>query len=1668
MLTAALLLLGLSVPVRAQLDPRLQGSPTDFLDLYQQSSQAKVKPEIMAIFDFSGSMASLMWHPVYVNNDTSDGDAYRYMAFTLTTGSSSGGTYTITATSAQDSNAHASVQVTIGTNGSANASSTAHATTFTYGGSTRYFHVTVSNLTVSNSSSSVSGPGTITSGTTYYFSATVTFSVTNRSGTGGTPYALSEYSTSLNTGLTWAVTGPRSSALTPASTVSTTSPSYSSTSWTSSSQQVSWVAPAVGAPTYVTVTLDPTKPSSGAVTGATYLTGTLTSTTLIKPGGAQVTSADADAAKSSSLKLNGYSNGATDVRNWIRAASHVRFATTVGSNTRTIDVPIAWSITNASSTGNPLSSQTVLDLETKVAANGTVTNYGSNTNIEMDKLYTMGNGDSIWQLDNSTTATTATPNFIAYRPAYLSWLFNGKYQNTSASSPYYCPTNSGSYIVYDAATTGLAAGQGPGNLAWGQGYGTFAATDVVTIPQLSLTGTYQSDVSVAASTMTVPALTRCQAVKRAAIQTWVQYQADVVWAFRFLDTVNESGSSSSTTIDNNSNKYFNNAAGTISSLSYGSDSGWTMLNNTAAQGNTAANGNSVNGMQRIAALAPANGTPLSFAMARGLAQFTDPNSVFNAVEATPSQCLDHFLILFTDGIDNNNSGANNPNTTTPYVTTSAPYVFNADTGNQAILKNTGLVNRTGGDWNIFTFAAVAAHMADSSLGNQVAGTDYLAAWDPGLPGAAQKSGTPSALLPFAIKRRNGTLFNHDHRITTMTVGVGLGGTCAPPASGGTSPKWNLFLAAAVGDTTVSSYSDLSQLTPFQWNQQLNSGTGGRVSGSIYFFDGANPDVLAQDLTYAFQSAINASEINVTSNPNLPYIGAALGEEILLGKFQPPSNGGVMWGGDLLMFPTTTDSSGNTVILNKAGSPASTLDSTTAVWSAYNALDNNRRWDARNLYTRLPQAASLSSFTYTGNTTSNPLLTYVAQDFPVSYPAGGASQENLIQMVMGANLLDPSDTVVSKANRSNIMGDIVDSAPAYLEYTFSDITSILPSGLKLVTAGRNRFRIILVGDNQGWLHAFGETSQINSVPNPTGQPNTYENLVTGEVDELWAFMPTDFLKYLDYLNLSTNSHKFMVDGSPTIYFLDLPPATGGSGNGKYDGASVAINPLTDTTHERAIAIIGLREGGRSYYALNLHNPFVPTLQWSLVPDEASSITAARNLTGLPLQTLQTIVANMGFSTCAPSLGRILFNGVYKDVVFLGGGYSVPQVESNFTGSPKLGRSVLAIDVFTGNILAAVDLTSASIGGSTVGPICSGLVPFEYFLGSGMAQRAYFLDMWGSLWCWGSKNTVPNGSTTNPGYQNFRLDTSELQAWSLDGTQSTPYGATGIRKVYHDANSTYSTSSSNLVGPPYTTLPSPFLVGNFPGAGHGSTAVPTAVGIAMVSGNRNDPLDFGTNLPANTRLTVVFDRQDSRAWGFDTASGPDTGINADSLLLNAGKWAANGSDSSTLAYGNAYISQGNPSYYLAPSSASATDFGYYVTFPDKIQDTTNTSIYHYSKGINPPMVVAGSLYYSYFTPTTADVCSGGSGYTYTNKICDVMNPVVYDTRTGITCNSGNVDRWINVASDLAMMGTTSVQQAGTRATANPTNPSQTVTTMATSTYQGLGQNRYPRARVWRTVH
>jgi len=526
---------------------------------------------------------------------------------------------------------------------------------------------------------------------------------------------------------------------------------------------------------------------------------------------------------------------------------------------------------------------------------------------------------------------------------------------------------------------------------------------------------------------------------------------------------------------------------------------------------------------------------------------------------------------------------------------------------------------------------------------------------------------------------------------------------------------------------------------------------------------------------------------------------------------------------------------------------------------------------------------------------------------------------------------------------------------------------------------------------------------------------------GVVDELWAFAPTDALPYIDQLQISGNSHTFIVDGPPTVYHLDLPQTSlQTSGNGKFD--------VNGAESERALVIFGLGKGGRSYYAINIEDPAAPSMQWALCPDEPFNYPASRNKSGASA----TPIANMGLSTCVPTIARVATGrsdiskpNLIVDTVLLGGGYSDTNIEAALPGTPagpalntRLGRSAIALEVYSGDILAIWDTS----GTSGAGPVATGIVPHELAVGSGLDHRAYFTDINGGLWALGS-----NARQNIAGNTDFRLDSAKIDDWIQ-------------RNVYRQAV-TAGAAGNGLI----STLPVPFNIPYYPVVRTADPKVaPGAVGIAFVTGDRNNPLDDMTytawTKPTHHRINILFDRQDVNS----TLAGTDLG------------------DAST---GTFSTDSSSTSYFLK------TGYGYYINFP--------AGSTYVPKGIVPPLLIDGALFFSYFNPT-ASSCAGGTGTTETFRVSNVMRPTVNsttnqwswtDASTATAVNgakSGRIISWSGVASILALRSVLTGVQAGmtggSGVTLNPSNPQNLVLQdLATQ-----GTSSFAKVRVWRTVH
>ena len=273
------------------------------------------------------------------------------------------------------------------------------------------------------------------------------------------------------------------------------------------------------------------------------------------------------------------------------------------------------------------------------------------------------------------------------------------------------------------------------------------------------------------------------------------------------------------------------------------------------------------------------------------------------------------------------------------------------------------------------------------------------------------------------------------------------------------------------------------------------------------------------------------------------------------------------------------------------------------------------------------------------------------------------------------------------NRSHILGDIVDSNPAYIGPSNENIQSSTYVTFAASTA--NRTPILYIGANDGMLHAFDVSPP--SPPAATGSPTMGE--------ELFAYIPRGvYANLINLVNPYYNAqHRFFVNGSPQAgdaQFSDL------SWHSLLVGTEAA--------------------GGNSVYALDVTNPALLS----------SSETALANAV---LWDFTDVDMGLGYSS------PVITNTSFGWTVLVGNGYNStnqkpflyalnPQTGGTGTETLNPGGGAagawVKIDLCA-NVPTACDLTTANGLSSLTAVNSGGQV-------TGLANLVYAGDLQGNLW------------------------------------------------------------------------------------------------------------------------------------------------------------------------------------------------------------------------------------------------------------------------------------------------------------------------------------------------
>lgn len=221
------------------------------------------------------------------------------------------------------------------------------------------------------------------------------------------------------------------------------------------------------------------------------------------------------------------------------------------------------------------------------------------------------------------------------------------------------------------------------------------------------------------------------------------------------------------------------------------------------------------------------------------------------------------------------------------------------------------------------------------------------------------------------------------------------------------------------------------------------------------------------------------------------------------------------------------------------------------------------------------------------------------------------------------------------------------------------------------------RRILLATNAGVLHLFSDNLNV--------------------LDESWAFIPAEFLSRQS-ANIMTK--QYGLDGDLTIFHDDVD----------HDGIIEAAEG------ERLWLFFGLRQGGRSYYALDLTNPDHPTFKWKI-----SSSDGNRDFSLL------------GETWSVPQIAHISAKAPSSPVIIVGGGNSVSG--SDIPEKTNIsGRAIYIVDADTGQKLFSVSPDHDSIVNLQA--------PLEYPIPASVAvldsdhdgfdDRLYVGDLGGNVW------------------------------------------------------------------------------------------------------------------------------------------------------------------------------------------------------------------------------------------------------------------------------------------------------------------------------------------------
>jgi type IV pilus assembly protein PilY1 len=410
------------------------------------------------------------------------------------------------------------------------------------------------------------------------------------------------------------------------------------------------------------------------------------------------------------------------------------------------------------------------------------------------------------------------------------------------------------------------------------------------------------------------------------------------------------------------------------------------------------------------------------------------------------------------------------------------------------------------------------------------------------------------------------------------------------------------------------------------------------------------------------------------------------------------------------------------------------------WDAADSILNQA---ARTLYTnvsgsRMDFTQATTDYTAFGITAGSPSPEWNSYPYDLSGPSKTDEElaDDLVSYVYGVDSYDEDRDADSAELRDYVLGDLFHSNPIVIgppPFSLNDEDGFGPLG----TAGTfldnysQRKRRLFVGGNDVLLHAI-DTGEFNVGDNPLtpeGESDYYD-LGTGE--EVFAWVPGSLLDTAKYFPRNSPRTHYYVDGSPSAADAWLPSSSGDTSK--------------DSEEWTTLLVTGMRQGGRSYLALDVtdpdagvgdaHGPY-PVFQWEF--DDPSQPMGETWSDPIITRVKERAATGTG-DLCGTSNGD--GDCVERWVVIVAGGY-------DDTGDPNLagwiddpadaswteyGKGIFALDAKTGAVLAKLerDAGDAQLQNMVYAlPSTPAVLDLNF---DGFADVVYVGDTGGQLWKW----------------------------------------------------------------------------------------------------------------------------------------------------------------------------------------------------------------------------------------------------------------------------------------------------------------------------------------------